>query len=397
MGRRHEGMSVLHVVTFLTITASAHTASAQQTEGVARPPGWSAELPTVEDVRKAVPSGKDPSDTGNRQAATLAVLQIIIEGLTGKSSIELARSADSNAPAPGATRWLEYRRAMEATRHGLMKDVWTYSESETFQREILKKYFSKASQDAYAEGVKASQDDYKKSVTDKWDAQQAVSRKAAEERAAKDPVEASAKGKSAATEAALERPGTLDPAIARDVARASARHVSTTVMGVPLGEKLTLPKCSEIAAGDKKNPAKDTFPTGYSKTCIPDGDRNAMIWGTDSLPGWVRAPRKTTVEDRVLLGASFLVTETEQLAKDLVKKYGPPHRQHEVKLQNNFGATSMPSEMEWSFPGLAVHYRPTTALPNGSVIDGELEIELETLAKRERGEKQKIEDAEPHL
>jgi hypothetical protein len=204
-----------------------------------------------------------------------------------------------------------------------------------------------------------------------------------------------AKGKAVAADAAFERPGALDPPIARDVERAK-EHVSTIVMGVPLGEKLKLPKCSEANSGEKAESSKN-FWTGSSRTCIPDGDRNAMVWGGESLPGWVDVPYKPTVEDRVLLGATFLVTETDQLAKDLSKKYGTPTHKHEVKLQNSFGATSTSIEMEWRFPGLVVHYTPTTASSNGSSIHGKLEIKLETLDKRERAEKQKSEDAGPHL
>jgi hypothetical protein len=59
------------------------------------------------------------------------------------------------------------------------------------------------------------------------------------------------------------------------------------------------------------------------RNCLADRDRNAMVWGNEDLPSWAWA-ENATVENHVLLGAWFRVIETEELVKDLNKKYGQP-------------------------------------------------------------------------
>jgi hypothetical protein len=105
--------------------------------------GWVDELPSVEAVRAAT-KGKNADDTAVRQAAAFVCWQDVVEVFTGKDAFDLARSPAT----PGASFDTKYRNATSAPGHAMV-DVWAYSEQIDFRKEVLAKFLSPASQEAY--------------------------------------------------------------------------------------------------------------------------------------------------------------------------------------------------------------------------------------------------------
>jgi hypothetical protein len=106
--------------------------------------GWIDELPSVEAVRAAT-KGKSADDTVVRQAAAFVCWQDAVEVFTGKDAVDLARSPNT----PGASFDASYRNASQVHPGHAMVDVWAYSEQIDFRKEVLAKFLSPASQEAY--------------------------------------------------------------------------------------------------------------------------------------------------------------------------------------------------------------------------------------------------------
>jgi hypothetical protein len=134
-------VTVLLFAVVTSLLAEAGLASGQ-------PANWVAELPSVDQVKKSTPAGKDERDTTVRQAAALVVWQDVIEAFTKKSFFDFM---NANRAAPEVKRYFEYSAASTIdNRQGHAVDaVIAYSDTFPFRQEVLARFLSASSLKAY--------------------------------------------------------------------------------------------------------------------------------------------------------------------------------------------------------------------------------------------------------
>lgn len=120
---------------------SLHAVSGLEGEKATPPSNWISQLPTVDQVSKAIPNGKDANETAIRRSAAFEVLEDLIKLFTGKSVGEL-----SQMPLAVEARYREYDKA---DNFYPKKDVWTLSGTKEFREEVLNRTMSPASRQAY--------------------------------------------------------------------------------------------------------------------------------------------------------------------------------------------------------------------------------------------------------
>jgi len=111
---------------------------------------WVGELPTVEQVKKSTPAGKDGRDTLLRQSAALVVWQDVIEAFMKKSFFDML-NADRSAPE--VKRYFEYSAAstVDNQQGHAVDGVIAYSDTFPFRQEVLARFLSASTLNAYWE------------------------------------------------------------------------------------------------------------------------------------------------------------------------------------------------------------------------------------------------------
>lgn len=203
-----------------------------------------------------------------------------------------------------------------------------------------------------------------------------------------------------------------------DLAKAKRANVDTGVLGVPLGQRLTMPTCASAGinpreakggqlltgsglgeltevlgalTGEKPSDA-DRYQGNINACLYTEGGHESVLWLR--MPGWV-VMAESVVRGHVLMGGRLIVRETNDLFKQLLRKYGKPSSMEKSTFQNTYGARSEREAYEWSLPGLHVSYSPRAG--DMSNPAGDLVIELEAEQKFQQRREAEQDQAAPKL
>jgi hypothetical protein len=347
--------------------ASNSATPAAPAAAAAAPGNGLEELPSVSAVRAAI-TGATPAETAARQEAAFATLADYVvtrvggvpqdpKGYDLLNSYEIAQ--DPKAPM--------------AMLHGPGAAAAVYFDSLDFREQVLRKYVSKASFDYY--------------VANSESVQQARNRLALR-----------------AEQAEWQR--RVEP----DVSRANKDQL--LLLGVPMGADLTVPYCGEIGVDPKaaiggqlaEGIGLGAFMPGLEEArggaalkkppaCLyNDADGQEIVWL--QTPAWI-VRSDATVKGHMLLGAALTVRETDDLFKQLARKYGNPTTSKKAVFQNGYGARFERPAAEWALPGVHVLYTPQDGDVQMPV--GELRIELNTLYQARQAAQAQKDAAGPQL
>ncbi len=225
-----------------------------------------------------------------------------------------------------------------------------------------------------------------------------------------DPSFAAAQQASAQAPAAAVPP---DPS----VAKAKAAHVDSTILGLQLGEALSVPPCSAVRtdsaqggqgpsdfmgmasamvkqSGIQGQPVAavchseemDMTAIASALTMQSKGSNTTIKFPPAKCPGWMSlCVVYGNVEGGLLESIYVSVTQSgpsdQTLAGQLRLKYGAPTVSHIDHYKNGHGDTVDMVDLEWVLPGLHVEYRPTL-LEQGTTNHWALRAETETLYQR---------------
>jgi hypothetical protein len=325
---------------------------------------WASNLPSVATVKAAI-NGSDTRDTSARQEAAFATLCDYIEARNGGMFKAMPPNLQST--------WQQYNREQSRNHPALPRSVSPaaqhYFNLREFREATLTKLISATAFNVYAQTAS-----YRELPT-------------AEQRT------------SQADGSDFER------RIEADVKK--AKKDNATLLGVPLGVPLDYAPCP---AGVEPPTATRAFGVeqladalGASKTAKPTG---AACWydrarGSDrqlvflQLPVWVVMPLDMNMAGLTMYGATLMVRETDDLYKQLLRKYGKPTSIVKHTFQNAYGASVVRDEGEWLLPGVYVHYTPEAG--NRDIPIGRLEVQLETMHQLSQRQQEKQDESGPRL
>jgi hypothetical protein len=336
---------------------------------VAQAPDWIGELPTVEQVKKSTPAGKDERETAVRQSAAFVVWQDAIEAFTKKSFFDL-RNADHSAPE--VRRYFEYSVAstIDNQQGHVVDAVIAYSDTFPFRREVLGGFLSARSLQTY------------------WDLRRAdllarqarhnafaAQRAAAAMQSSKPAAVQSETSDSRPAASAAPEDNTAELA-SRDLARAKS-PAALEVFGIPLGRPLKLPKCESSNIFEVK------------RVCVDEGDLNGVriLFPVKEFPRWVNPEVQAVTKNSVLVGLSLHGSQSGEMYDALTEKYGKPTSVRTRTFSNGYGLTANGKDWEWVLPGVHVAFDLQQDQGELSGRLGTLTIELESVY-RSRASKQ---------
>jgi hypothetical protein len=321
---------------------------------------WASKLPPVAAVKQAI-TGSNAADTAARQEAAFATLCDYIEARNGGMFKVMA-------PSMKAT-WQAFNHEQSRSHPSMPRSVSPAAEHYFNQREFreatLTKLISVPAFRAYAQ-------------TASYQALPSVDQRAAQDE-----------------EVSLARQ------IQADVKKAKKEHA--TLLGVPLGVSLNYPICPEgveppspmraigleqlaQALGGQHTAKPQGAACWYGRTA---GNPGQLVFL--QLPVWVVMPLEMNTTGLYLDGATLIVRETDDLYKQLLRKYGPPTRRTKHSFQNGYGATAERDGAEWLLPGVYVKYTPQAGDIQNPV--GNLQVQLESVhqasLKRQEAEEEK--------
>jgi hypothetical protein len=316
-----------------------------------------------------VTTGSTDADTAARKEAAFA---------TWCDYVETRNGGMFNVMAPPVRdRFTEYTREESKTHPSLPRSVSreasVYFDSLPFREQTLTKFVSQAAFNYYA-ATSSSVRELRES-----DARRA--QQAAEDRETAE----------------------WEQRTQHDLSIATKEH--TTLLGVPMGVRLTLPTCASIGVNPREAAGAQLL-TGVGLgaltepvaspdkpvACLYDAGGVSIQWL--QTPDWVTVSQGT-VMGHVLLGGKLTVRETDDLVAQLARKFGRATSVEKLEFQNMYGAKTVRNAAEWVIPGIYVKYTPLPG--NMQMPVGELRVELETLHRMRV--KQEAENAakEPHL
>jgi hypothetical protein len=153
------------------------------------------------------------------------------------------------------------------------------------------------------------------------------------------------------------------------IAKASAGHVDTKVLGIPLGEPLQVKKCPGMFSNETAglicvhdNGAFDEYLKNHARG---SEYRITLNMSREACPSW-RGPSwapDCTVDlftyDGLVVAANIPTsghTVDAAVAKDLRAKYGPPTSVKPIAVTPRVGNPFKAADLEWLLPGLHVVY-----------------------------------------
>ncbi len=181
-----------------------------------------------------------------------------------------------------------------------------------------------------------------------------------------------------AAAAPAAKPNTPPPPPDPSVAKARAAGIDLTILGVPLGQAVTLPPCQEMdpfsaiftgqsyANGQK-------FPCVEQNAQSASGVENTVInFSQDQCPSWVSGCSVTATVRNGLLLAVYMKTTgylNDAAPQALRDKYGKPTKDTPQKLNTaNAGVMMTLDTLEWDLPGLRVEYNPLTTYTSAQLV-----------------------------
>jgi hypothetical protein len=185
------------------------------------------------------------------------------------------------------------------------------------------------------------------------------------------------------------RSGPPDPSIAK----ASAAHVDTKVLGIQLGELLQIPKCTSLFGTEKT--CVQNFSDVAKALGIGDdaGDRqrtSLLELSDDACPSWSKdcSASVMTYDGRVVAVSISTKGHTVDaaVAQDLRAKYGPPTSAKPITVTPRVGNPFRATDLEWFLPGLHVIYDVAQKGENAGEIanteQGSIGVETEAAYQR---------------
>lgn len=209
---------------------------------------------------------------------------------------------------------------------------------------------------------------------------------------------------------AAAAPVAADPS----VARAKAAHVDYTIVGLPLGEPMSLPSCASVRtpaaqgqsgfmgavgamvqqSGLQGQPVTavchseemDMTAIASALTQQSAGSNTTIKYPPSKCPDWMsNCIVYGNVQGGLLESIYAIVTQAGPsdltLATQLRHKFGNPTTAGVHHYKNGYGNAVDMVEMEWVLPGLHVEYRPTL-LEHGTTNLWALRAETDTLYQR---------------
>lgn len=358
-------------------------------------PPWVGELPTVAAVHEAI-HGTSSRDTAIRVSAALEVLEYFVYVLSGNSDPGPGRSS-LTWPDAGRRRE-EYRVAgvvairkmiaaeppprpgsREAGNPEFFANIEKshLSEDRKFAVEVLSKFFSKASQDAY---FAAAANWYERgnaisaAVETKRGNGSATDIDCANARVSAAYGDNSPEAKQlrarcgAGRQAEAER-ASAERFVADDLAKARSAGVSLSVFGVPLGQPFTIADCPKIdmftmttkevlaaraATPDTCRVQRTEGPLDMLAMMLePESvDYSEITLGASKRPSWVTSAGMM-IKGGLVMAVAIATTDENQ--KDQIAtlraKYGKPQPQ------------SVDDILEWRLPGLYVRFQDRASIP----------------------------------
>ena len=332
-------------------------------------PAHLREMPGVESVIKAM-AASNPRDSVARAMGAFAQLQEVVEELSqGRTAI--------GTETPDERKVLgEYRSAYYAVQATLIKgpgdehmlqELRRFDEDPALREELLTRFFSPALQGQ------------SRSVSRVLQARLAAFRK---QNAANGGVvtlgtanpSPSAPARATATAAPARPALPPDPSIAKAI----AAGVDTKVLGLQLGDVLSLPKCRELVPQSNCVPGIDVMGlvSSFGKDLGIDLDGNlvTVAIGKNSCPAWLAGCTATAILDEANRLLAVSISTPTNLDRDvreaLSEKYGKRFSVQERHITpDNGSATFTVYDVDWNLTGLHIHYSPVDAdIHTGSIL-----------------------------